>query len=62
MTCTTAAAQIEVVGGADTHQDTHTAAVVDTAGRRLGHCTFATTDPSRPGGWRRADGGREDRG
>jgi len=30
----------EVVGGVDTHKDTHTAAVVDTAGRMLGHETF----------------------
>ncbi len=28
----------------DTHQDTHTAAVVDAAGRMLGHRTFPTTD------------------
>jgi hypothetical protein len=27
----------EVVGGVDTHKDTHTAAVVDIAGRMLGH-------------------------
>lgn len=40
----TAGAQIEVAGGVDTHQDTHTAAVVDTAGRMLGHRTFAITD------------------
>ena len=40
----TSAAQIEVAGGVDTHQDTHTAAVVDHAGRMLGHRTFPTTE------------------
>ena len=40
----TSAAQIEVAGGVDTHQDTHTAAVVNEAGRMLGHRTFPTTD------------------
>jgi len=45
LTRASAAAQINVAGGVDTHQDTHTAAVVDTAGRMLGHRTFATTDP-----------------
>ena len=40
----TSAAQIEVAGGVDTHQDTHTAAVVDQAGRMLGHRTFRTTE------------------
>lgn len=30
-----------VVGGVDTHKDTHTAAVVDTAGRVLGSAQFA---------------------
>lgn len=34
---------IEVAGGVDTHADTHTAAVVDTAGRKLGHRQFETT-------------------
>jgi hypothetical protein len=38
------AAQIEVAGGVDTHQDTHAAAVVDQAGRMLGHRTFPTTE------------------
>lgn len=38
------AAPIEIAGGVDTHQDTHTAAVVDAAGRMLGHRTFPTTD------------------
>lgn len=38
-----AAGQVEVVGGADTHQDSHTAAVVDTAGRLLGHRVFPAT-------------------
>src|SRR5674476_567546 len=40
----TSAAQIEVAGGVDTHQDTHTAAVVDHAGRMLGDRTFPTTE------------------
>jgi transposase len=35
----------EVVGGVDTHKDTHTAAVIDVAGRRLGHQTFPATGP-----------------
>ena len=38
-----AADQIEVAGGVDTHQDTHTAAAVDNAGRLLGHATFPAT-------------------
>jgi len=33
----------EVVGGVDTHADTHHAAVLDTAGRRLGDAQFPTT-------------------
>lgn len=33
----------EVVGGVDTHADTHHAAVIDTAGRRLGDAEFPTT-------------------
>lgn len=36
-------AQVEVAGGVDTHSDTHTAAVVDAAGRMLGHRQFPTT-------------------
>jgi transposase len=32
-----------VVGGVDTHKDTHTAAVIDTAGRLLGSREFAAT-------------------
>lgn len=32
-----------VIGGVDTHAQSHTAAVVDTAGRTLGHATFTTT-------------------
>ena len=32
--------QVEVAAGVDTHQDTHTAAVVDTTGRLLGHRQF----------------------
>ena len=35
--------QVEVAGGVDTHQDTHTAAAVDTAGRLLGHRQFPAT-------------------
>ena len=35
--------QIEVAAGVDTHQDTHAAAVVDCAGRLLGHREFAAT-------------------
>lgn len=33
----------EVVGGVDTHADTHHAAVIDSAGRRLGDAEFPTT-------------------
>jgi transposase len=33
----------DFVGGVDTHKDTHTAAVIDTAGRMLGHETFPAT-------------------
>jgi transposase len=35
--------EVEVVGGVDTHKDTHTAAVIDAAGRLLGHQTFPAT-------------------
>lgn len=35
--------QVRVAGGVDTHQDTHTAAAVDTAGRVLGHRQFPAT-------------------
>jgi transposase len=35
--------EVTVAAGVDTHQDTHTAAVIDTAGRLLGHRTFAAT-------------------
>lgn len=41
--CESATDQIEVAGGVDTHQDTHTAAAVDSAGRLLGHATFPAT-------------------
>ena len=41
--CESATDQIEVAGGVDTHQDTHTAAAVDTAGRLLGHRTSPAT-------------------
>src|SRR4051794_19475315 len=34
--------QVEVIGGVDTHADTHTAAVVDERGRMLGHRQFPT--------------------
>ena len=34
---------MNVAGGVDTHQDTHTAAVIDTAGRRLGDRQFPAT-------------------
>lgn len=33
----------QVIGGVDTHKDTHTAAVIDAAGRMLGHATFPAT-------------------
>lgn len=36
-----AAPAVEVVGGVDTHKDTHTAAAVDTADRVLGSAQFA---------------------
>jgi transposase len=48
-TCDTAVATkntattLEVVGGVDTHKDTNTAAVIDTAGRTLGVAQFPTT-------------------
>ncbi|RZU31547.1 IS110 family transposase [Blastococcus saxobsidens] len=35
--------QVQVAGGVDTHADTHTAAVVDTAGRKLGDRQFDAT-------------------
>jgi transposase len=35
--------QAEVAGGVDTHQDSHTAAAVDSAGRLLGHRQFPAT-------------------
>lgn len=35
--------QVEVIGGIDTHADTHTAAVIDEVGRTLGHRQFPTT-------------------
>jgi transposase len=37
------ASQVQVAGGVDTHQDTHTAAAVDVAGRLLGHRQFPAT-------------------
>ena len=38
-----AQAQARVTGGVDTHNDTHTAAVLDATGRLLGHRQFPTT-------------------
>src|SRR5918993_41343 len=38
-----AAGEREVVGGVDTHKDTHAAAVIDTAGRLLGSRSFPAT-------------------
>jgi transposase len=46
MTSTTTTVQalpVQVAGGVDTHQDTHTAAVIDTTGRRLGDRQFPAT-------------------
>lgn len=40
-----AVGQVEVVGGVDTHKDTHTAAAVDPAGRVLGSGEFPATAP-----------------
>ena len=40
--------ELQVTGGIDTHKDTHTAAVLDSAGRLLGHRQFPTT----PSGYR----------
>ena len=37
--------QIDIAAGVDTHQDTHTVAVIDTAGRRLGHRQFSADGP-----------------
>jgi transposase len=37
--------QIDIAAGVDTHADTHTAAVIDTAGRLLGHQQFAADGP-----------------
>src|SRR4051812_4665464 len=34
---------VQVTGGVDTHKDTHTAAVVDSAGRMLGSARFSAT-------------------
>ncbi len=46
MTSTTTTVQalpVEVAGGVDTHEDTHTAAVIDSAGRKLGDGQFPAT-------------------
>ncbi|WP_431937076.1 IS110 family transposase [Micromonospora sp. RP3T] len=40
---TIAQVDVEVIGGVDTHKDTHTAAAVDRAGRLLGSAQFPTT-------------------
>ena len=40
---TEAAAASEVIGGVDTHKDTHTAAAIDACGRLLGTQTFPTS-------------------
>ena len=40
--------RVGIGGGVDTHLDTHTAAVVDAMGRRLGHQQF----PATPAGYR----------
>lgn len=37
-------AVVEVIGGVDTHADTHTAAAIDAAGRALGTAQFPATD------------------
>jgi transposase len=37
--------QVEVIGGVDTHADTHTVAAVDDVGRNLGHQQFSA-DPA----------------
>lgn len=38
----------EVAGGVDTHQDTHTAAVIDMVGRVLGSEQFPPAPPDTP--------------
>lgn len=43
MTRTQTDLQYGVIGGVDTHRDTHTAAVIDPVGRRLAHHTFPAT-------------------
>ncbi len=42
-TMTNTADPIQIAGGVDTHQDTHTAAAIDGTGRLLGHRTFTAT-------------------
>ena len=42
-TTTVQALPVQVAGGVDTHQDTHTAAVIDTTGRQLGDRQFPAT-------------------
>ncbi|WP_433230028.1 IS110 family transposase [Micromonospora sp. CA-248260] len=44
-------AQVQVTGGVDTHKDTHTAAVLDTAGRLLGTAEFPATPPGHAALW-----------
>jgi transposase len=48
MTRTATGLQYGVIGGVDTHRDTHTAAVIDPVGRLLDHRTF----PATPAGYR----------
>ena len=49
MTRTRIGLQYGVIGGVDTHRDTHTAAVIDPVGRLLDHHTFGAS----PAGYRR---------
>lgn len=45
MTRTRIGLQYGVIGGVDTHRDTHTAAVIDPVGRLLHNRTFPATAP-----------------
>lgn len=42
----------EITGGVDTHNDTHTAAALDSAGRLLGYRQFPPPPPATPRCWR----------
>lgn len=44
-------APVQVTGGVDTHKDTHTAAVLDSAGRLLGTAQFPTTPTGHVALW-----------